>query len=219
MFLLVATYPESTDFSSPLAAGQKFPVGLQVPPRSSVENAGPSSNKPYADGELQVVAPDGSDVAVAEVEPGRFETVLTSEGDHTLRASFGGTEDTIKVRVAKQASFRLSTHATIHTNDPARSCTEPLSPGQPLPVLRRNQFLSTHLVALDANGTPMLGVVEATAAPSKLAVRTQGNLVWIDVPDTTMETGQAPLLLTDLVTGQQYSTKVDFDGSTDAICP
>jgi hypothetical protein len=162
IFSPVVQYAETDGFQSPIAVGRVVLVSLEDK----------STREPLGALTLSVDPQDtGGSARVFPVGLATFGVVLETAGDYQLTALDGDQEaGSILVTAEDEASVRTAKSAEVITTNNAGtdsqcSSTDELHPFNPAAfVLHANQTLQLAAVPLDAQGTPLLGLLPLTAA-------------------------------------------------------
>lgn len=151
-----------------------FAVGRVV----LVELENKRNDAPLASLSLTVTPLDGGAAQVFGLSGGVFGIVLEQEGEYELIATDAATGDEVEsltVTAKQEASFRLSTFAGLNTSfeSGGTSCAvfEELEDFDISDfVLHSNQALDVSLLALSADGEPLLGLLPVTLSASSASL-------------------------------------------------
>lgn len=212
-FGLVVQYAETEGFAR-IARGQAVPLALQAKEKPALLN-----DYPFVDGTLTITDPSGAAVPLERTAQGKFKTTFTRAGTHLLRAEANGVTDSLSVEVVEPAALRLARVRRSINTKPASgtNCTTGLADNAPIPQLKRNQSLNAAVVATDAAGNPLLGVLELDVS-GPVTVDKHLDLIANTFTFTPTATGLVTLRIADVKT--PAVTELTFEVTEgDATCP
>ena len=166
-FGLQYQYAETDGFAAPIARGVKMPLGVQDPKKAALLN-----DYTYLEATLTATKSDGTAAEITRTAQGKFDGVFSSVGSYTLAAttSVTGVKDSLQVTVADIASLRLSNVSRVVDTfiSDGTSCLKTLDKADPMPTLSSNQRLDITVVATDASGAALLGLLDLSATSDTL---------------------------------------------------
>ncbi len=175
-FSQVVHFADTEDFSAPLASGRTLLVALQEPQALGIDQ------KTKADFTLEV-REDGDVVEAAwPLGFAQYAINLEDEGSYQLVGLQNGQPvDQLGFSVKDPARVRYSAHFTVLTRyedpqEPNKGCVRSAAFSEGLDgfLLHSNQVITVHVVPVDEDGAPLLGLLPLTAfAPDVFNVNAQ----------------------------------------------
>lgn len=215
-FGLLFSYPETQGFG-PVAKGQLVPLAVQAMTKPALLN-----DYEFLEASLTARAADGTAATIERTDVGRFKGTFPKTGAFTLTATAPEGADTLEVTVAEQTQLRLArAKQFVRTTVGAEACLAPLADGAPLPRLKKNQVLLTHVVPADAAGGALLAKLELTTAGELVATR-DSAITGASANGFTLApragAGTQTVTFTDTLTAQTLTVTIEVDAD-EAGCP
>jgi hypothetical protein len=212
----VYIFAESTDFKTPIAAGQPMPLGLQATTKEGL-----LEDYKYLDGSLEVKDASGNPLEVEKQGTGRFQAVFPKPGSYTLLGKNGKVEDSLSVTAAEQTGLRIAKQWFLHGTGTDKSCKAKLPADGKLPALKKNQTLTLTVVPQSADGAALLGLLDLKAeaqgaALTKNAALTPGS--YTVAQETNGIATHAAITFTDQKTNQTFVLELDLNPLESESC-